>query len=281
VLDLDGVVWLTGDPIHGVPDAIDRLHQAGVATLFVTNNSAPTLAEMVDRLHRAGIDASAPDVVTSAQAVANMVSPGSTALAVADEGVAEALGQKDVRIVDEGPADVVVVGWTHRFDFDRVAAAATAVRQGARLIGTNEDPTHPTPHGLMPGAGSLLAAVATAAGVQPIVAGKPHHPMVDLVNARTADVRVVVGDRPSTDGLFAGRLRVPFALVLSGVTPPDAPPPDPRPDVSAADLAELVDVFLGSPPRRPSSPDRRPRPSDAAAPAAVPSTPGSSPLEGG
>jgi HAD superfamily hydrolase (TIGR01450 family) len=244
VIDLDGVVWLTGEPIPGVPEAIDRLHRAGVATLFVTNNSAPTLSEMVARLHKAGVDATAPDVVTSAQAVANMVAPRSTALIVADEGVVEALGEKDVRIVDEGPADVVVVGWTHRFDFDRVAAAATSVRGGARLIGTNEDPTHPTPHGLMPGAGSLLAAVATAAGAEPVVAGKPHHPMVDLVAARKADVTVVVGDRPSTDGLFAGRLRVPFALVLSGVTPAGGPPPDPRPDVSAADLAELVDRFL-------------------------------------
>jgi ribonucleotide monophosphatase NagD (HAD superfamily) len=130
----------------------------------------------------------------------------------------------------------------------------------------------------MPGAGSLLAAVATAAGAEPIVAGKPHHPMVDLVTARKADVSVVVGDRPSTDGLFAGRLRVPFALVLSGVTPPGAPPPDPQPDVSAADLAELVDVFVGSA-AAPATSDGRARPPSS--PPAPPSTTGSSPLEGG
>ena len=156
--------------------------------------------------------------MTSAQAAAGLVEPGATVLALADGGVPEALDERGVIVVEAGPADAVVVGWTHRFDFDRLADAATAVRDGARLIGTNEDPTHPTPHGLMPGAGALLAAVATAVGVDPEVAGKPHQPMADLMTGRASDVVVVVGDRPATDGLLARRLGVPFALVLSGVT---------------------------------------------------------------
>jgi glycerol 3-phosphatase-2 len=248
VLDLDGVVWLTGEAIPGVPEAIERLQGAGVRTLFVTNNSAPTLSEMVGRLNRAGLAAGPDDVVTSAQAVATLVEPGATVLALADEGVREALEPKQVRLVDEGPADVVIVGWTHQFDFDRMAAAATAVRSGARLLGTNEDPTHPTPHGLMPGAGSLLVAVAAAAGAEPTVAGKPYQPMAALVAARRDDVTVVVGDRPSTDGVFAGRLQVPFALVLSGVTPAGTPPPDPQAAVCAADLPRLVAMFLDAGP---------------------------------
>ena len=247
VLDLDGVVWLAGEAIEGVADAVSALHQAGIATLFVTNNSSPTVADLVERLQRAGVDAAPDDVVSSAQSVTTLVEQGSTVLALADEGVAEALAPKDVTFVDEGPADVVIVGWTHRFDFERLTAAATAVRGGARLVGTNEDPTHPTPKGLLPGAGSLLVAVAAAAGAEPVVAGKPHRPMADLVTRRRSDLRVVVGDRPSTDGVFAARLRVPFALVLSGVTAPGGPPPDPPPDMTAADLAELVDRFLHRP----------------------------------
>jgi 4-nitrophenyl phosphatase len=244
VIDLDGVVWLAGEAIDGVAGAVSALHQAGVSTLFVTNNSSPTVEELTGRLGRAGIDAAASDIVTSAQAVATMIEPGATVLALADAGVAEALEGRDVRLVDEGPADVVIVGWTHRFDFDALAAAATAVRGGARLLGTNDDPTHPTPDGLKPGAGSLLAAVATAAGAEPAVAGKPYPPMAQLVARRRADVRLVVGDRPSTDGLFARRLGVPFGLVLSGVTAPGGPPPQPTPDVTASDLAELVGRFL-------------------------------------
>ena len=84
------------------------------------------------------------------------------------------------------------------------------------FIGTNEDPTHPTPQRLLPGSGALLAAVATAAQATPEVAGKPHDPMVALLRARAPDAVLVVGDRPSTDGALARRLGLPFALVRTG-----------------------------------------------------------------
>jgi len=245
VIDLDGVVWLAGEAIEGVAAAIGRLRQAGITPLFVTNNSAPTIGELLERLARAGVACGPDDLVTSAQAASTLVAPGSRVLALAEEGALEALAAGGATLVDESPADVVVVGWTRRFDFDRLTAAATAVRAGARLVGTNDDATYPTPHGLVPGAGSLLAAVATASGARPEVAGKPNRPMVDLICSRRHDVAAVVGDRPSTDGALARTLGVRFALVLSGVTPGGGPPPVPAPDTTAADLAALVADFLG------------------------------------
>lgn len=242
VVDLDGVVWLAGQPIPGVPEAVDRLRDAGVRVLFATNNSSHPIAEVVDRLARAGVEAGPDDVVSSAQAAASLVEPGETVLVVAGEGVTEALGERGAGVVEDGPADAVIVGWTRRFDFDRLAAAAGAVLGGARLIGTNDDPTLPTSSGLLPGAGALLAAVSTAAGVMPEVAGKPHQPLADLISARADHVAMVVGDRPTTDGLVARRLGAPFALVLSGVTAPDAPMPDPPPEFVADDLGALVPV---------------------------------------
>ena len=137
--------------------------------------------------------------------------------------------------------------WAGRvsFTFDIVDQAARAVRAGARLIGTNEDPTHPTPHGLSPGCGALLAAVATAAETTPEVAGKPHLPTADAIKARATDLSMMVGDRPSTDGALATQLGIPFALVLSGVTSADHVPSDPAPDEVAADLASLVRSVFG------------------------------------
>lgn len=243
VLDLDGVVWLTGEPIAGAAKGVAALRRAGVRTLFCTNNSFLTVAEVCRRLEGAGVDAGPEDVVTSAQAAAGMLAPGSTAVALAGDGVTEALIDRGVRIVAEGPADAVVVGWTRRFDFDGLARASAAVRAGARLIGTNEDPTFPTPHGLLPGGGSLLAAVATASETRPEVAGKPHPPLADLVTRRARDVVAVVGDRPSTDGRLARQLGVPYALVLSGVTGPGPRPTDPPAAAEAADLGALVEAL--------------------------------------
>jgi ribonucleotide monophosphatase NagD (HAD superfamily) len=115
-----------------------------------------------------------------------------------------------------------------------------AVRGGARLIGTNGDPTYPTPDGVLPGGGSLVAAVAYASGVDATVAGKPNRPMVDAVTRRFGPIGVMVGDQPRTDGVLARALRARFALVLTGVTKASDLPVDPAPDVVAADLAELV-----------------------------------------
>ena len=145
--------------------------------------------------------------------------PGSRAVLCAGEGVAEALEERGVEIVNEGPADAVVVGFTRLAGFDDLTRAMRAVREGAMLIGTNDDPTYPTPDGLVPGAGALLAAVATASGTEPIVAGKPYGPMVELLRARLLRIALVVGDRPSTDGLLARALDAPFALVRSSATP--------------------------------------------------------------
>jgi len=241
LLDLDGVVWLAEDPIPGAADAIARLRgELRQRVVFLTNNSSATLAEYLAKLERCGVPTGADDLITSAQAAAALVRPGETALVCAGAGVEEALAARGVRTVREGRADAVVVGWHRDFDFGRLTAAFDAVHHGARLIGTNDDATYPTPKGPLPGGGSILAAVAYASGATPTVAGKPFAPMADLLRARVDDPEIMVGDRPSTDGRFADRIGVPFGLVLSGVTAPEAPPVEPAPAFVAADLAALV-----------------------------------------
>ena len=242
VIDLDGVVWLDGRPIPGVDEAVARLRGTGVRVLFATNNSAPTRSELHERLGHCGITTEDADLLSSADVAAGMLATGSRAVVLAADGVLEALAARGVAVVPEGPADAVVVGITRRFTYDAVADAAAAVRGGARFIGTNEDPTFPTPEGLVPGAGAILAAVATAAEAAPEVAGKPHRPTAEAIAARVSDgqLRVMVGDRPSTDGALAAQLGIPFALVLSGVTREGHIPPDAHPAAVAPDLAALV-----------------------------------------
>lgn len=252
VIDLDGVVWLSGRAIGGASDAVDRLRRGGRRVLFATNNADPTVAQLLARLHGVGIDASPEEIVTSAQASATMVPAASRVLACGGEGLLEALGAAGIDAVDaagppdDRPVDTVIVGMTRAFDYVMLSRAALAVRAGATLIGTNEDPTHPTPEGLLPGSGALVAAVATAAQHEARFAGKPHAPMVSILRSRTDPdgIAMVVGDRPATDGVLARRLGSPFGLVLSGVTAAGHGPLDVEPDDEAADLAELVSRHL-------------------------------------
>jgi len=245
-LDLDGVVWLSGRPLPGAPEAVARLRAAGERVVFLTNNSSPSVAHHVATLEAAGVPAAPGDVVTSAQAAAALVAPGETVVALGGDGVREALAARGCELRETGPADAVVVGLRRDLTYGMIARAATAAREGARFIGTNDDPTYPTPDGLLPGAGSIIAAVATAAGRTPELAGKPHAPMARLVAERVGPVDVMVGDRHSTDGLMARLLGARFALVLTGVTGADAARAlDPAPHLVAPSLAEAVAALLG------------------------------------
>lgn len=256
--DLDGVVWLAHQAVPGAPDAIAALRAAGRRVLFVTNNAFSTIAEQEAALAAVGVPAEG-DVVNSAQAAAGLLEPGERALVGGEAGLFEALRERGVEAVDPiewneagRPAVAAVVMGLHRtFDYARLDALSAAVRSGARFVATNGDATYPTPAGLVPGGGSLVAAVATAAGVPPTFAGKPHVPMSAAVAARIGAEfdpahTLMVGDQWSTDGAFAVTLGCPFALVRSGVTPPGASVDGPV-AVDAPDLAAVAAAVLGTP----------------------------------
>jgi 4-nitrophenyl phosphatase len=245
VFDLDGVVWLSGQAIPGSAEAVRRLRGDGHRVAFVTNNSTPTVGEYVERLARAGIEIDPGELASSSQAAARLTEPGTRVACVGGEGVREALGQRGVELVEvaDRPA-TVVVGRSLQLDFAELAAAARAIRDGARFVATNTDSTFPTPHGPEPGAGALIAYLEVGSGAKAEAAGKPEQPMADLVQDRYGQPDVVVGDRAETDGAFADRLGAPFALVLSGVTTRADLPVQPEPAVVADDLAGAVAALL-------------------------------------
>jgi HAD superfamily hydrolase (TIGR01450 family) len=245
--DLDGVIWLSHEPIEGSPQAIARLRAAGHRVLFVTNNSSAKIAEQEAALERVGIPA-VGDVLTSALAAALLVEPGERVMVAGGPGILEALERRGAVVVDGGSCDAVMVGFHRNFDYEGMRRASTAVRNGARLIGTNDDATYPTPDGPIPGGGAILAGVVTAAGVTAQIAGKPHEPMARLVRAEVGDAAavaaVMVGDRPETDGLFARTLGCRYAQVWSGVVAKGAAM-SPTPDLTADNLAGIA-TLLGA-----------------------------------
>ena len=248
VLDLDGVVWLGDEPLPGAAEAVARFRAAGLAVGFMTNNSSLPVGGYVEKLGRFGVAVDPSEVLTSALAAADLLAaelgPGAKILACSGPGVVEALEARGFEVVDSGPAEAVVVGWHRTFDFDRLDRASAAIRAGARFVATNLDATYPAPDGLLPGNGALVAAVATASGQRPQVAGKPEPPTVALVRARFGERGVVVGDRPSTDGALAGALGWPFALVVSSATLSGDEPSDHAAAFVGPSLAALADGII-------------------------------------
>ncbi len=248
--DLDGVVWLAHTPISGSVDAIARLRAAGVRVLFVTNNSFSTYDQQVAALEKIGVPA-AGDVVTSAMSATTALQPGWRVLVCGGEGLIEEVSQHGCTVVvpykevSDGPFDAVVVGFHREFTFDVLTQALTAVRGGARLIGSNSDPQYPTPNGPIPGGGSILAAIEKASETHAVVTGKPNLPMAELVKTMCEGIEVadmvMVGDRADTDGGFAQTIGCRFALVLSGTT---ATADGVHADFVASDLAGIADQLL-------------------------------------
>ena len=249
--DLDGVVWLAHQPIPGSVGAIASLREAGIRVVFVTNNSFSTYDEQVAALGSIGVPAEG-DIVTSAMSAATAIKSDWRVLLCGSRGLIEEIGRvtDDVVVAYNEPMaagdfDAVVVGFHREFNYQVLTDALTAVRGGAVLIGSNDDPTYPTPNGPIPGGGSILAAIEKASGVTPTVTGKPYEPMALLVRDMCGDVlpeeMVMIGDRLDTDGGFARTMGARFAMVLSGVMPTAD---GSEADIVAPDLAGVVEILL-------------------------------------
>jgi len=251
ICDLDGVLYLESIAVPGAGKALAALTAAGIEIVFATNNSLRTPLQVANRLSQiTGFAAREDQVVTSGQAAAaRLVFTRPRSLVVGGEGVAAPLQAAGIEVVtDWRAAEAVVVGIDPELSYAAIRDASLALRAGAVFIATNDDATYPTPDGESPGAGAIVAAIATASGVEPQVCGKPHPPMRTLLRQRAQLAPVwMVGDRAETDlatGVAEGWTTV---LVLTGVTR-EATGVEPPPDFVIQSIAELPELAgLGTP----------------------------------
>ncbi|WP_029432573.1 HAD-IIA family hydrolase [Blastococcus sp. URHD0036] len=250
LLDLDGVVYVGPDAVTGVPAALASARQAGMRLGFVTNNAARTPQEVAAHLSELAVPASADDVITSSQAAATVVAArwgsGARVLPVGGPGVAVALREAGLTVVDRAEDDPVAVvqGYGREVGWAQLAEAVVAVRAGARHVATNTDATIPSPRGPLPGNGAMVGVVTGVTGQAPLVTGKPDPAMhAECVRRTAARSPLVVGDRLDTDIEGARRAGAASLLVLTGVTVPATlltAGPDRRPDLLAPDCGGLL-----------------------------------------
>lgn len=225
LVDLDGTVYRGGEAIPGAGPATELMHQAGVAVRFVTNNASRGPAEVAEHLSAIGVPASPEEVSTSAQAgaavLAGKLAPGAIVLVVGSpalEAEINAVGLVPVREAGDEVA-AVVQGLSMDTGWRDLAEATVAIRAGAVWVACNVDATLPTDRGLLPGNGSLVAALAAATGAEPLVAGKPAAPLLhEAMRSAGARAALVVGDRVDTDIAGAQAAGLDSLMVLTGVS---------------------------------------------------------------
>jgi HAD superfamily hydrolase (TIGR01450 family) len=254
VFDLDGCVWNGSVLEPGAREALFALHGSGRAIGFLSNNSRATGEDLRRRLHGHDI-AIAEHVVTPLEIIGEFIAERFGHSRVLVMGAAELAaavrrgGHDLVAFDDARQATVVVVGNDLDVSYMRIAAAARAVAAGAPLVTPNMDARLPVEGGeFLPGCAAFVEAVAVAAGVRPVVVGKPDPPLFHVTMRRmgvTPDLTAMVGDTPAADmrgGRAAGMHTVLYApkgsddladadtlirsfdelLVLAGVAPADS-----------------------------------------------------------
>jgi HAD superfamily hydrolase (TIGR01450 family) len=222
VFDLDGCVWTGEVLMPGAAEVLALLRQRGKAVCFLTNNSRARARTMQAKLVRLGVEAKEHEVLTPLEILGEVVAQRwgpSRVLAIGGEELAEVLvdaGHSLVPIERFRDATVVVVGNDFEFSYERLTAAARAVAAGAAFVTPNIDPRLPLEDGqFLPGCGAIVEAVATAAGLRPIVIGKPEPPLFELALQRMGlgvDEAAMVGD--SVDSDVRGARRVGMTAVL-------------------------------------------------------------------
>ena len=250
ILDLDGVVWLAGEPIEGAAAVVASLRAHGTRVLFATNDPQTSSAEQAARLTEIGIPATTGDVLTAATATARFLSsahlgPGRDVFVVGSPALQDEIAQSGFSLVpaaEASRAQLVVIGGHNELHYRELQAAVTAVSNGAALYATSRDAVFPTRDGPRPATGAILAAVETATGVTATVIGKPEPPMFSIAReALTGCSRIaVIGDHLSSDIAGAKRAGLSAILVLTGTTAPDDLRQAPiQPDLVLPSLAAL------------------------------------------
>ena len=247
LLDMDGVLWRGEQPIGDLPRLFQHIEALGLKVALVTNNATRAPAQYVDKLRRFGVTFPAERIFGSAQAAVAALRQrfpkGAGVYVVGEDGLAQTLTQAGYRLTEEG-AQAVVVALDRGLTYEKLRRATLLIRSGALFIGTNPDRTYPTPEGLVPGAGAILAAIEAATDTAPWVVGKPAPLLFQLALERLGvqpAEALVVGDRLETDILGGQRAGCATALVLSGVTTEaQAKAADVQPDLITPDLAHLL-----------------------------------------
>lgn len=246
VFDLDGCVYHGETLLPGVDAVLDTLRRSGRHVLFLTNNSREGARQLLGKFCRLGVAAELDEIVSAAETAGQLVreqSGPSRVLAVGSQwllGLLGAAGHTLLPLEDYPQAQVVVMGHDEDFSYRKCVALARAVRAGAAFFAVNLDPRLDVEDGeFYPGCGAMVEAVATAAGVRPVLVGKPEPHLFRVALERLGlppQAVVMVGDSINAD--IRGAQRVGIHTIW--IAPPGAEPGDAHPDLTIRAYAELL-----------------------------------------
>jgi len=247
ILDMDGVLWRGGHLLCDIESLFEnfRTHQIDVA--LATNNGLRTIDQYIEKFKKFNIKINPSQVISSVIATAELVRkafPGGGPIYIMGEKALFTTMEEFGFFHSEDKPQAVVAGMlTTKLTYENIKKTSLKIQQGLPFYFTNPDPTYPSTEGLLPGAGTTLAALETASGVKATLAGKPFpfafQVAMEHLNTKP-DETLVIGDRLTTDIMGGQNAGCRTALVLSGVsTMDDYKAWEPKPDRLLKTIMEL------------------------------------------
>lgn len=223
LIDLDGTMYRGTELIQEAADFVKKLKAENIPYLFVTNNSSRTPSQVAEKLRNFSIAAEEEQVFTTSQATANYIQNlkhDATVYVIGEEGLHMAIAEKGFQLAEEH-ADYVVVGIDREINYEKLATACLAVRNGATFISTNGDVALPTERGLLPGNGSITSVITVSTKTNPTFIGKPESIIMEqalAVIGTKKEETLMVGDNYDTDIMAGINAGMDTLLVHTGVT---------------------------------------------------------------
>ncbi len=230
LLDGDGVLWKSNQPIPGIKPFFDLLNELDIPWALLTNNNTRTAQYYIEKFVGFGIEAGPGSVYTSSTVTADyllekygkeaplhVIGMDGLTCTLKNAGFKFSHGEQQ----PEKKVAAVVAGMDREINLQKITIAMRLIMDGADFIATNTDGSFPTPEGINPGTGTVIGALQFASGAKPYVVGKPQ-PAIFLTALKALGClpkdTLMVGDRLETDILGANQLNIQTAAVLTGVT---------------------------------------------------------------
>ncbi len=246
IFDMDGTIYLGGNPFDFAIRYIKNLRENGKKVLFFTNNASHTTPFYQKKLERLGFEPRADEIMTSGDVTLEFLKrfrAGKSVYLVATDELVEEYREKGIRLLngDEESADIVITSFDTSLTYEKLNNACRFIRNGAEYLSTHPDFNCPTENGFIPDSGAIAALCTASTGKVPTYFGKPYKETIEMIGEATGytnEEMCIFGDRLYTDIALGKKFGVTAVLVLSGETQPE--------DVEAAAEADKPDFVFDS-----------------------------------
>jgi HAD superfamily hydrolase (TIGR01458 family) len=227
LLDVDGVLHVSGEPIPGAVDAVRRLRSSGHRLRFVTNSTIMSRKQLAEMLRQMGFTLEDEELQTTGS-VAARVLQGKRVLALTMPGILDDL--EGLQLIGMN-AEAVLVGGCDEgdepgriFSYLNLNRAFLELEAGAELYCLHKNRWWQTADGPKLDAGAFVAGLEYASGIEATVLGKPSPEyFAAALEAIDADPEMawMVGDDIEGDMVGAQRHGMRTVLVRTGKFRPD------------------------------------------------------------